>query len=104
MVKVVKLSTRGLKDLEKTRNFYASLYGREKAETIIDSILDHTEVLESTTFDFKKSGELDQTFSHLQYEYRKLTHHHCKITYREGNECIYIVRVFDMRQDPSKNL
>jgi plasmid stabilization system protein ParE len=104
MVKSIKLSTRGLKDLLKTRDFYATLYGRKKAEEIIDSIIDHTQILESSDFNFKKSGEIDQTFSHLKHQYRKLVHHHCKNTYREGNDFIYVVRVFDTRQDPSKNL
>ena len=40
--------------------------------------------------EFNKIGSIDENFTHLKFEYRKLIHHHCKITYREGKEKIYI--------------
>ncbi|GGE19117.1 hypothetical protein GCM10010831_20340 [Psychroflexus salis] len=48
-------------------------------------------------------GALDDNFSHLKHEYRKLIIQHCKITYREGNSKIYVIRIFDTRQNPNKN-
>lgn len=46
---------------------------------------------------------LADDFTHLKREYRKILKHYCKITYREGQSKIYIIRVFDTRQDPKKN-
>ncbi len=62
------------------------------------------EIFNRLDIDISKSGSIDQVFSHLKHTYRKLNHHHCKITYRVGKSKIYIVRVFDTRQDPKKNL
>lgn len=53
--------------------------------------------------DSSKIGAIDESFAHLKYKYRKLILHHCMINYRIENDIIYIVRVFDMRQNPQKN-
>lgn len=103
MTKPVSWTTRAKKDLGKLLRFNTILYGSEKAKEIVESIRNHTEILENPDYDFKKIGEKDVAFSHLKLNYRKLIHHHCKITYREGKSKIYIVRVFDTRQDPRKN-
>lgn len=104
MTKPVSWTTRSKKDLTKLLRFNIKLYGSEKAKKIVESIREHTEVLENQDYDFKKIGERDDAFSHLKRNYRKLILRHCKITYREGKTKIYIVRVFDTRQDPKKNL
>jgi plasmid stabilization system protein ParE len=86
--------------------FFGSIqhfYGLEKAQEIVESIREHTEVWENPNYNFKKIGERDEAFSHLKRIYRKLIQRHCKITYREGKTKIYIVRVFDTRRDPKKN-
>lgn len=101
--KPVKLTLRALKDLDKVNTFYAKLYGDARAEEIIDFIFDEIKILESTNQQFTKIGAIDESFSHLKYTYRKLIIHHCKITYREGKNHIYIVRIFDTRQHPNKN-
>ncbi len=77
------------------------LYGFNKAIVIATELRESTEVLEN--YNFKEIGAVDEDFVHLKYEYRKLIHHHCKITYREGKTKIYINRVFDTRQNPNKN-
>jgi hypothetical protein len=55
------------------------------------------------SFEFSKIGSINEDFTHLKFEYRKLIYHHCKITYREGKDKIYINRIFDTRQNPIKN-
>ena len=103
IIKPVFWTTRATKDLEKTTKFYIKLYGAKKALEIATALRRHTEVLEKEAIDTSKVGSIDEAFSHLKHTYRKLIKEHCKITYREGKTKIYIVRVFDMRQNPNKN-
>jgi len=101
IIKPVYWTSRAIKDLEKVTRFNATLYGFKKAILIATELRESTEILESNNF--KEIGAVDEDFVHLKYEYRKLIHHHCKITYREGKTKIYINRVFDTRQNPNKN-
>lgn len=100
-IKPVFWTTRALKDLEKTTRFNALLYGFTKAIEIATEIRKSTEILENSNF--SEIGSVDEDFLHLKRKYRKLIHHHCKITYRESKTKIYINRVFDTRQNPNKN-
>ncbi|GGX36707.1 type II toxin-antitoxin system RelE/ParE family toxin [Aquimarina muelleri] len=102
-IKPVELTTRATNDLGKFKEFYYKSYGAEKTEEIIDIIFDRLELLESPNVDLMKMGSIDEEFSHLKREYRKLVELHCKITYRVGKSKIYVVRIFDTRQDPIKN-
>ena len=95
IVKPVFWTTRSVKDLEKITRFNASLYGFKKSIEIANLIREHNEILEI--------GQVDMEFSHLKRQYRKLINHHCKITYREGTNKIYINRIFDTLQNPNKN-
>jgi len=104
MNKPISWTKRASKDLKKVFRFYAKLYGNIKAGEITLDIRKHTEVLKNPEFDFEKAGGIDQFFQHLKRDYRILIYKHIKITYREGKTKIYIVRVFDTRQDPNKNL
>ncbi|MEC4005445.1 type II toxin-antitoxin system RelE/ParE family toxin [Flavobacterium sp. SUN052] len=103
IIKPIFWTTRSVKDLEKITRFNSKLYGFEKAIEIALEIRKHTEVLESIDSDFSKIGSIDATFSHLKRNYRKLIFNYCKITYREGNDKVFINRVFDTRQNPNKN-
>ncbi len=102
-VKLVKLTQRAFKDLGKIKKFYSLHYGNIKAQEIIDGLFDLMSVLEIPEADFSKIGSIDDDFTHLKYEYRKLIKHYLKITYREGKNNIYVIRIFDTRQDPKKN-
>ena len=102
--KPVFWTTRATKDLQKTIQFYIELYGKQKARQIATELRQQTKALNRNNIDVTASGSIDETFSHLKHTYRKLNHHHCKITYRIGKSKIYIVRVFDTRQNPKKNL
>jgi len=96
-------TTRAKKDLDKIIRFNSELFGSEKAKEIAHTIERSTDILTSQNQNFTEIGAVDENFSHLKYTYRKLIIHHCKITYREGKNYIYIVRVFDTRQHPGKN-
>ena len=102
VIKPVFWTSRAQKDLDKIIRFNTKLFNLEKAILIASAIQKSTEILENNTF--SQVGSVDNDFIHLRYQYRKLIQHHCKITYREGKTKIYIVRVFDTRQHPSKNI
>lgn len=101
IIKPVFWTNRAIKDLEKVARFNAMLYGFKKAIAIAMELRESTEILENGNF--KEIGSVDEDFVHLKYEYRKLIHNYCKITYREGKTKVYINRVFDTRQNPNKN-
>ena len=101
--KIVELTSRAIKDLNKIKSFNKALFGEEKAEFIIDKIFSHLKILESPNIDLKKVGGIDESFLKLKRTYRNLFLDYYKITYREGKTKIYIVRVFDTRQNPNKN-
>jgi plasmid stabilization system protein ParE len=103
IVKQVFLTSRALKDLEKSYVFNSKLYGFQVAKEIINEIINCIEVLENTIYDFSKIGSVDEEFKHLKRNYRKLIQGHYKITYREGQTKVYINRIFDTRQNPNKN-
>lgn len=102
-VKPVTWTKRALKDLYKVSIFNAKSLGEEKALEIAHNIIDTPKILENPAYDFKNIGSIDESFSHLRQEYRKIFYENCKITYREGKTKIYITRVFDTRQNPNKN-
>lgn len=102
--KPVKWTRRALKDLSKITVFNAKTIGKEKALKIAHNLIDAPKILENTEYDFKNIGTVDEAFSHLKYEYRKIFYKNYRITYRNGKTKIYITRVFDMRQNPKKNL
>ncbi len=79
IIKPIFWTNRAIKDIEKVTRFNIKLFG------------------------FNKIGSVDEDFTHLKFEYRKLIHHHSKITYRQGKDKIYINRIFDTRQNPIKN-
>ncbi len=103
LIKPVELTSRAIKDLKKIKSFNSDLYGAPRAQGIIDEIFDLLETLENPDFDFSEIGEVDKDFEHLKYPYRKLSLPHCKITYRKGKTKIYVIRIFDTRQNPKKN-
>ena len=103
IIKPVFWTNRAITDLKKVREFYIEIYGLEKAKQSTQQIYDATKILENSDYDFVNIGAVDDYFSHLKHEYRKIYEHYCKITYREGKDKIYINRVFDMRQNPKKN-
>lgn len=103
VVKSVAWTKRALKDLRKISIFNASVIGKSKALEVAHNVIDAPKILENTEYDFQNIGSVDESFSHLKQEYRKIYYKHYKITYRNGKTKIYITRVFDTRQHPSKN-
>lgn len=103
LIKEVSWTKRALKDLKKVRDFNTKLQGKQKAKAMAQRIFDEPKMLQNPKFDYTNIGSIDEQFSHLKREYRKIFAEGCKITYREGKDKIYITRVFDQRQRPSKN-
>lgn len=99
----IELTSRALKDLQKIRKFNDALYGVPKSKEVITAIFKRIKVLENPSVDLTNVGAIDEDFIHLKYEYRKLIEEHYKITYRKGRSILYVVRIFDTRQNPNKN-
>lgn len=55
-----------------------------KRKKLFLTLKKQTSILENPKFDFSEMGMVDDEFSHLKYEYRKLIHGYHKITYRVG--------------------
>ena len=89
--------------MQKIRGFNDLLYGVSKSKEIINTIFETIEILENPDVDFTEIGAIDEDFVHLKYDYRKLIESHYKITYRKSKNKIYVVRIFDTRQNPNKN-
>ena len=75
----VELTSRSIKDLQSIRVFNDNLYSVSKSREIIDDIFKELEILENSTVDFTEIGSVDEEFTHLKYEYRKLVTSHYKI-------------------------
>ena len=103
IIKPVFWTNRASKDLEKITRFNIKLKGKEKSMEISENIRASTEQLENPEYDYTAIGSLDEQFNHLKRHYRKIFVEGCKITYRAGKDKIFITRVFDQRQRPSKN-
>ncbi|AZQ42956.1 type II toxin-antitoxin system RelE/ParE family toxin [Nonlabens ponticola] len=91
-----RFSSRGLKDLEKTSEFYIELYGEVTAKRIIVDIFDFISSL-SMNEDIHKIGVIDPQFENHQFEYRKVFFRYLKINYRVSRSTLFIMRVFDSR-------
>ena len=96
-------TTRAKRDLRKVYDFYCETINEEKSFEIVTSVLNRVDLLSDRKF--AKMGAIDEEFKHLKRKYRKLIEKHIKITYRlsESEPVVYINRVFDTRQQPSKN-
>lgn len=94
---------RAVKDLRKVYHFFTEQIGEEKAFKLIKFLLDKVDVLSDERF--VKMGAIDDEFKHLKKQYKKIIVKNIKITYRLSltKSVIYINRVFDTRQNPSKN-
>jgi plasmid stabilization system protein ParE len=99
----IKWTSRAKKDLRKVYEFYAELAGEDKAFEIITALLERVDMLADAKY--VKMGAVDEQFSHLKHQYKKLIEKNVKITYRLSisKPVVYINRVFETRQHPSEN-
>ncbi len=99
----IKWTSRAKKDLRRVYRFYCELAGEEKAFELITNLLKRVDILSDARF--VNTGAIDEQFNHLQYQYKKLIEKNIKITYRQSTTkpVVYINRVFDTRQNPSRN-
>jgi len=99
----INWTSRAVKDLKKIYHFYTEQIGEEKSFRLVNSLVDKVDVLSDGRF--SKVGAVDDEFTHLKRQYKKLIFKNIKITYRlsSSKSVIYIIRVFDTRQNPLKN-
>ena len=96
-------TSRAASDLKNVYHFYSQLIGEQKAFDFILLLLERVDRLSDKRF--IKIGAIDEEFKHLKRDYRKLIEGDVKITYRlsTSKPIVYINRIFDTRQSPSKN-
>ena len=96
-------TSRAASDLKKVFHFYTLIIGEQKAYNLILLLFEKIDKLRDKRF--VGMGSVDQEFEHLKRNYRKLIEGDIKITYRysTSKQIVYINRVFDTRQNPSKN-
>ena len=95
--KKVIWSENSLNDLENIHNLL-SQNSDQAAKKTIASLLNRVGQLEA----FPKSGPIEQSLSHKKKKHRYLVEGNNKIVYRLEKQNIFIVRVFDARQNPEK--
>lgn len=88
-------------DLHKVYEFNCDVMPEPKAWGIVVQLSDFTEKNLKERIDV---GMPDFQFAHLGYDYKKLIEPPYKITYRIEGTVKYVLRVFDQRQHPDKNL
>ena len=100
----IKWTSRAKKDLKKVYDFYKELAGEDKAYELIIKVLDRVDLLSDSRY--VKMGAVDEQFQHLKHQYKKLIEKNIKVTYRlsKTKSVVYINRVFETRQNPSKNI
>ena len=103
MSNIINWTKRATKDLEKITRFNLNLYGVKKTTEISQNIINTPKILQNPKVNILELGQIDESFNHLKRNYRKIITSHYKINYRIGKGKIYIVRVSDTRQNPSKN-
>lgn len=96
-------TSRAVSDLKKVYHFYAQITSEQKAFDLVLILLERVDSLSDKRF--VKMGATDEEFKHLKKDYKKLIEGNIKITYRfsTSKPIVYINRVFDTRQRPSKN-
>ncbi|MCK4923008.1 MAG: type II toxin-antitoxin system RelE/ParE family toxin [Bacteroidales bacterium] len=96
-------TSRAASDLKKVYHFYKQLIGEQKAFDLIMLLFKQVDRLSDKRF--IKMGASDDEFEHLKRDYRKLIEGDIKVTYRLSisKTIVFIIRLFDTRQHPSKN-
>ena len=99
----IKWTFRAKKDLRKVYEFYSRSTVEAKAFEIISNLLERIDLLSNPKL--AKMGVEDEQFKHLKHRYKKLIEKDIKVTYRlsTSKSIVYINRIFDTRQHPSKN-
>jgi len=95
-LKEVVWTAKAFKDLISIYNLIAK-DSKPAAKKVVESILNREEQLKSQP----ATGTIQRGLK-LKKEYRFLIQSHYKIIYREGKTNIYVIKVFDTRQNPKK--
>ena len=91
---------RAINDLNKAYLFNTKIRGEAKAWELVNQIRDFVDI------ELKQEihpGVIDRQFAHLG-EYFKIFEGDYRITYRLKGNDRYVIRVFDQRSHPDKNL
>ena len=90
-------SVRSLRDLDKAHDLLSE-DSLPSANRTVETVLERVDQLEQ----FSKSGPVEPSLAHRKKEHRYLVCGHYKIIYRIEKQKVFIIRVFDTRQNPKK--
>lgn len=92
------ISTEAWNDIDSIYNYYSTTASEKIARKICLKIIAALEQIEK----HPKSGAAEQQLSFLNKNYRRVISGNYKIIYRVSEKEIFVVTVFDCRQDPEK--
>lgn len=92
----VIFTEQAFRGLEEAMAFIADKVSEQKLTEISSRILNRTDELKTHPY----QGQQEQYLSHLSSDYRRLIEGHYKIIYRIEKNTVYIIDIFDSRQDP----
>lgn len=87
-----------LRSLKRLYDYRKGMSGIEAARRFRKTIFDSVIPLK----DFPRLGKLEESLVDQKYEYRYMLATGCKIVYRIEDAEIFVVEIFDTRQDPEK--
>ena len=84
--------------LKEITEYYKAVASNKVSKKIRKSLISRIKLLQN----FSKIGPVEHFLENLTHEYRYLVEGNYKIIYTIENDVIYIVAIFDTRQDPQK--
>ncbi len=91
-------TTQALHGFVETLDFARRYFNEEQVLKIEQEILGACETLLIQPY----TGQLEPLLVHFGLNHRRILVKHTKVIYRVENQTIYIIDIFDSRQDPSK--
>lgn len=91
-------TAQAIESLNEALSFIAPKVTYDKLSEIRTQILDKADTLLLQPY----QGQVEPYLAHLNLEHRRLIEGNYKIIYRIVGETIYVVDIFDTRQEPSK--
>ncbi len=87
-----------IEDLRLIFNYYSESVSKHIAKKIIDQIL----LTVNKARHYPKSGPLEPLLEEKMDQYRYIVHGNYKIIYLQKEQKLFIIKVFDTRQNPDK--
>jgi len=94
----VQVSQYAAQQLDGIWDYYAAEAGERVADRITKKVVDDIDRL----VDHPRGGQYEPLLDHLGLKHRRLVSGHYKVVYRIMDDLIFVLDIFDARQDPEK--